>query len=104
MWHSGKESVSQCRRLKTGGLSPWVWKIPWRRKWKPTPVFLPEKFHGQRSLVGYSPGGLKESDMTEQLNTHAHHSYIVVVWRGGTIMIPPYNKSNGVALCPLTSS
>ena len=39
----------QCRRP---GFNPWVVKIPWRRKWKPTPVFLPGEFHGQRSLVG----------------------------------------------------
>ena len=37
------------------GFDPWVGKIPWSRKWQPTPVFLPGKFHGQRSLVGYSP-------------------------------------------------
>ena len=36
-------------------LDPWVVKIPWRRKWQPTPVFLPEKPHGQRSLAGYGP-------------------------------------------------
>ena len=36
------------------GSNPWVGKIPWRRKWQPTPVFLTGKFHGQRSLVGYS--------------------------------------------------
>jgi len=47
--------------------NPWVRKIPWRRKWQPTPVFLSEKPHGQRSLVGYSPWGHKESDTTEQL-------------------------------------
>ena len=47
-------------------------KIPWRRKWQPTPVFLPEKSHGQRSLVGYSPKGCKESDTTQRLNTHTH--------------------------------
>jgi len=41
--------------------------IPWRRKWQPTPVLLPGKFHGLRSLVGYSPWGCKESDMTERL-------------------------------------
>ena len=46
---------------------PWVGKIPWRREWKPTPVFLPGEFHGQRSLVGYSPWDCKESDTTEQL-------------------------------------
>ena len=41
--------------LITEHFDPWVGRIPWRRKWKPTPVFLPGKFHGQRSLVGYSP-------------------------------------------------
>ena len=41
------------------GLAPWVWKIPWRRKWQPIPVFLPGKSHGQRSLVGFSPQGRK---------------------------------------------
>ena len=55
---------------KRYGLDPWVKKKPWRRAWKPTPVFLPGESHGHRSLVGYSPGGCKESDMTEQL-THA---------------------------------
>ena len=49
---------------------PWVGKVPWRRKWQPTPVFLPGKSHVQRSLVGYSRKGCKESDMTEQLSTH----------------------------------
>ena len=47
---------------------PWVEKIPWRRKWQPTPVFLPGKSHGQRSLVGYTPWGSKELDMTEWLH------------------------------------
>ena len=51
------------------GFYPWVWKIPWRREWLPTPVFSPAEFHGQRSLVGYSPWGHKELDMTKQL-TH----------------------------------
>ena len=46
---------------------PWIGKIPWRRKWQPTPVFLPGESHGQRSLMGYSPRGRKESDTTEQL-------------------------------------
>ena len=46
---------------------PGLGKIPWRRKRQPTPVFLPGKFHGQRSLAGYSPWGCKESDVTERL-------------------------------------
>ena len=45
--------------------SPWAGKIPWRRAWEPTPVFLPGEFHGQRNLAGYSPGCHKELDTTE---------------------------------------
>ena len=44
-------------------------RFPWRRKWQPTPVLLPRKFHGWRSLVGYSPWGLKELDTTERLHS-----------------------------------
>ena len=46
------------------------WEDPWRRKWQPTPVLLPGKSHGRRSLVGYSPWGHKELDMTERLHFH----------------------------------
>ena len=46
-------------------VDPWVRKIPWRRQWQLTPVFLPGKSHGQRSLEGNRPWGLKELDMTE---------------------------------------
>ena len=53
------------------GSIPWVGKIPWRRKWQPTLVFLPGKFHGQRSLAGYSSWGGKELDMIELLRTAA---------------------------------
>ena len=56
----GASLVAQMvKRLPTGRprFDPWVRKIPWRRKWQPTLVFLPGKSHGQRSLVGYSPGG-----------------------------------------------
>ena len=52
------------------GFDPLVEKSPWRRAWKPTPVFLPENPHGLGSLVGYSPWDCKELDTTEQLNTH----------------------------------
>ena len=48
---SGKKPTCQCRRCKRFRFSPWVRKIPWRRKWQPTPVFLPGKSHGQRSLA-----------------------------------------------------
>ena len=50
------------------GFDPWVWKIPWRRKWQPTPVFLPGKFHGNWSLAGYNSWDHKEWDTTEQLS------------------------------------
>ena len=62
---SDKEPTYQRRRLKSRGFHPWVRKIPWRRAWLPTPVLLPGEFHGQRSLVGYSPWCCKDSDMTE---------------------------------------
>ena len=53
-WLSGKESACQCRRHKRCRFDPWVGNIPWRRKWQPSPLFLPGKSHGQRSLVVYS--------------------------------------------------
>ena len=52
------------------GFNHWVRKIPWRRKWQATPVLLPGKSHGQRSLVRYSPWDCKDSDMTERLHFH----------------------------------
>ena len=52
---SGKESACRCRRCRRQGFDPWVRMIRWRRKWQPTPVFLPRKFHGQRSRASYSP-------------------------------------------------
>ena len=52
--------------------NPWVKKLAWRRKWLPTPVFLPGEFYGQRSPEGYSPWDCKVSDMTEQLTLSLH--------------------------------
>ena len=51
----GKEPACQCKRLRRYGFDTWVGKIPWRRAWQPTPVFLPGESHGQRSLAGYGP-------------------------------------------------
>jgi len=64
---------------------PWVGKIPWRRKWQPTPIFLPGKSHGQRSLAGYSPWGCKESDMAERfhflsLSTKSRTCHLIAFW------------------------
>ena len=57
----GTEPACQCRKHKRCRVNPWVRKIPWRRKWQPTPEFLSGESHGQRSLAGYN----LESDMTE---------------------------------------
>ena len=62
--HLVKEFMCQSRRNKGHQLHAWVGKISWKREWQTTPVVLPWKFHGQRSLVGYSPCCHKESDMT----------------------------------------
>ena len=57
-----KESAAQCRRYR---FNPWVVKMPWRREWQPTPVFLPGKSYGQRSLAGYIVHGVtKDLDTT----------------------------------------
>ena len=81
-WLGGKESACQRRRCR---FNPWIGKIPWRRKWKPTPVFLPWECNGQRSLAGYNPRGCKESATTEV--TSFFH-------------FPP-GKPQGVVGCPL---
>ena len=62
---SDKEPARQCRRHYRCRFNPSVGKIPWRRTWQPTPVFLPGESHGQRSLVGYSPECPKDLDMPE---------------------------------------
>ena len=61
-------STCKCGRCRRHGINTWVGKIPWRRKWQPTPVFVSGKSHGERSLAGYSPWGHKESDTIE----HTH--------------------------------
>ena len=65
-----KAPPAKCRRCMRYGFDPWVGKIPWRRAWQPTLVFLPGESHGQRSQAGYSPWGHKESDTTEQVSMH----------------------------------
>ena len=62
-------------------MDPWVGKSPRRRKWQPTPVFLPGEFHGQRNLVGYSPWGRKEWDTTER-HTHTQSWNVICVYSG----------------------
>ena len=74
-----------------------VRKIPWSRKWQPIWVFLPEKFHGQMSLVDYSPRGCQELDTAEWLSTHTAHSFhlaVLSIWQ---------RERTHVSLCHQTS-
>ena len=84
-----KEPICQCRRHKIRGFNPWVGKIPWRRAWQPTAVFLPGESHGWRSLAGYSPWGRKESDPSEVTlrtctqevwSTHLNKMSMILPW------------------------
>ena len=65
-----KDAPANSGNIKLHEFDPWVGKIPWRKKWQTTSVFLPGKSHGQRSLVGYSPWGCKKSDVTERACKH----------------------------------
>ena len=69
-WLSGKESACQCRRHWRRKFNPSIRKMPWRRKWQATLMFLLGKSQGQGSLVGYSPWGHKESEATEHVHVH----------------------------------
>ena len=62
---SGKDPACQCKIIKRCRFNPWVKKIPWRRAWQSTPVFLLGESHGQRRLADYSPQGRNELNMTE---------------------------------------
>ena len=86
-WLGAQESACQCRRCR---FDLRVGKIPWRRKWHPTPVFLPGRFHGQGTLMGFSPWGRRESG---QLSTQC------LGFPGGSVVNPP--ASAGVRVQPL---
>ena len=73
----GKESVCNAGSAEDTGSIPGSGRSPWRRAWQPTPVFLPGESHGRGSLVGYSPSGHKESDMTEA----TWHTYTKFIYR-----------------------
>ena len=77
LYHLSHNVCLQCRRP---GFDPWVGKISWRREWQPTPVFLPGESHGWRGLVGYSPQGRKESDVTERLHFTSLDNYFIYKW------------------------
>ena len=81
------QTVKHLPTMRETGFDPSVGKIPWRRKWQSTPGLLPGKPHGQRSLVGYSPRGRKESDTTERLHFTPFYwllgqkSHAIVQWK-----------------------
>ena len=87
-WLSGKESACQCRRY---GFDPWVGKTPWRKKWQPTPIFLPGKLHGQRALVGYSPWGHERVRHDLTTNCHHHHQHVLTPISLPVILLSVYH-------------
>ena len=74
-----KDPTCQCRRRNRCGFDPWVEQIPWRRAWQPTPVLSPGDAHGQRSLVGSSPWGHKETGLSTKCQQGSQHT----VWLHG---------------------
>ena len=86
-WLSGKEPTCQCRRHR---FNPWVKKIPWRRKWQTTPVFLPGKFHGQRSPAGCSQWGHKR--VGHELETNQQQKRASLRTFISLITLPPWPK------------
>ena len=71
------KNLSTMQEMGRLGFDRQVRKIPWRREWLPIPVFLPEEFHGQRSLVGYSPWRCKKLDTTQRLNSNSMFSSVL---------------------------
>ena len=77
---SGKEPACQCRRRKRCQFNPWARKIPWRRAWQPTPVFLPGRSHGQRSLEDYSPWGPKTVGQDWSNLAYIYKCQVTTIW------------------------
>ena len=78
---SAENNLLQCRSHRRHRFDPWVGKIPWRRAWLPTPIFLPGESHEQRSMAGYSPEGCKELDTTE-VTEHIPSGYLLALASG----------------------
>ena len=96
--------ASTCKVGDPGSISG-LGKIAWRRKWQPTPVFLPGESHGRRSLVGYSPWGHKESDMTSlslSLFTFCHKGGVICI--SEVIDISPGNLDSSLCFFQSTVS
>ena len=94
----GKESSYNVGDLAS---IPGSGRFLWRRKWQPTPVFLPGESHGQRSLVGYSPRGRKELDTTERLHCHFHFRLVIAfLLRSKHLLISWLQLPSAVSLGP----
>ena len=96
-WLSGKKkkkSTCQCRRHRRCEFNPWIRKIPWRRKWQATPIILPGKSNGWRSLVGCSPRSCQELDTTEQVSTHGYliGGYVGIIYDSMILLISTLNR------------
>ena len=92
-WLGGKESACRCKRCR---FNPWSRKIPWRSKWQPTPVFLPGKCHGQRSLAGHSPWARKESDTPLQLNSNNVGQWKIDILMGNPEVVWPHSMCSKI--------
>ena len=97
-WLNGNESACTAGDVGEAGSVPGLGKMPWRKKWQPTPVFLPGEFHGQRSLMDFSPWNGKESDTIEHSRAHLN---ILHAWSSFSHQVPTvallwthYNFSN----------
>ena len=92
----GKEPTCQCRGHKRRGFSPWGGKMPWRRAWQPTPVFLPGESHGQRSLAGYGSWGCKESSQMRDQHSLPSNPFLRSRALGATL--PPADQISPILL------
>ena len=104
---AAKEPTWQSRRCKR----PWVWPLSWEdpleKEMATTPVLLPGKFHGWRSIVCYSPWGCKESDTSERLHFHFHFHFLCNTWSSINIFVPSDHyielKSWWIAKCNIST-
>ena len=97
-WYNQVLASLVAQRLKRlpGMRETWVRSlIPWRRKWQPTPVLLPGKSHGGRSLVGFSPWGHKELDTTERLHFHFTFMHWRRKWQPTPVFLPGESQGKG---------
>ena len=109
---SGKESACQCRRLRRHGFDPQIRKVPWRRNWQPTLVFLPGKSYGQRSLAGYTVHGAPTCPKvghdwaTSLLHFFMTFGYLATLWtserKGNLELVKGFDISNEIFPFPGT--